>query len=92
MCMKKLSSQGLGLTSDLFPKCLQNISFCYKEKDDIENAITFAKFEKLYYETVLLHDGLEGLVMKKNEGKDINSKDYSEVNWLMNISFSDIFY
>lgn len=66
-CMKKLSSQGLGLTSELFPKCLQNIAACYNEKDEIEKALSFKKFEKLYYETVLLHNGLDGLQMRDDQ-------------------------
>nr|XP_039249600.1 uncharacterized protein LOC120327212 isoform X1 [Styela clava] len=72
-CMKKLSNQGLGLTSELFPKCLQNIASCYSEKGDMDNALSFKKFEKLYYETVLLHNGLDGLLMKDPSESDEQS-------------------
>lgn len=69
-CMKKLSSQGLGLNSDLFPKCLQNISNCYNKKGDVENALSFKKFEKLYYETVLLHNGVDSLLARNNSSEE----------------------
>lgn len=60
--MKLLSEQGQGLTSRLFPLCLENLAHCHKEINDMDKALSFKKFEKLYYETVLLHNSQHDII------------------------------
>jgi hypothetical protein len=67
LCIENMSQSSI----QLLPRCLNSLAVCYEAMADVNRACVFKKFEKMYYEQVLVKKSLDMIDEEKENYQEI---------------------